>query len=246
MFADVTPQHEPPRLLVAVAHPDDETFGCGSLLLAAAGSGWRTTVVCATRGEAGEPRAGIDLGTRSLGEVREAELHEAAELLGVSDVRLLDLADSGMEGDPASDTLAATPLDDVRRRLADIVEAEAPDVLVTLDGSDGHRDHVVMREATLAVAREQATPVFLQCLARSLMDRWVAHMTEVQPDLIYLRDAGLGTPDAEITLTIDTSAHYVARERAVAAHASQTSPFEGLPAELRRAFLTQEYLVRAG
>ena len=42
-----------PRLQVVVAHPDDETFGCGSMLLHAAGSGAETAVVCATRGEEG-------------------------------------------------------------------------------------------------------------------------------------------------------------------------------------------------
>ena len=29
-----------PRLLAVVAHPDDETFGMGSLLLHAAAAGW--------------------------------------------------------------------------------------------------------------------------------------------------------------------------------------------------------------
>ena len=42
---------EAPRLMVTVAHPDDETFGCGSLLLHAAAAGAQTCVVCDTRGE---------------------------------------------------------------------------------------------------------------------------------------------------------------------------------------------------
>ena len=58
------------RLLVVVAHPDDESFGCGSLLAHAAAVGYETSVLCATRGEAGESR--ID--TADLAAHREAEL----------------------------------------------------------------------------------------------------------------------------------------------------------------------------
>jgi LmbE family N-acetylglucosaminyl deacetylase len=113
----VTPRHEPPRLLLVVAHPDDETFGCGSLLLAAAGAGWRTIVACATRGEAGETSA--DLAGRPLGEVREAELHAAAALLGVTEVVLLGFGDSGLTGDLAPEALAAAAPDDVAHAVRD-------------------------------------------------------------------------------------------------------------------------------
>jgi LmbE family N-acetylglucosaminyl deacetylase len=42
------------HLVVVVAHPDDETFGCGSLIAQASADGARVRVICATRGEAGE------------------------------------------------------------------------------------------------------------------------------------------------------------------------------------------------
>jgi N-acetyl-1-D-myo-inositol-2-amino-2-deoxy-alpha-D-glucopyranoside deacetylase len=149
-----------------------------------------------------------------------------------------------MEGEAGPDTLAGAGASEVLAAVRALVDAEQPDVLVTLDGSDGHRDHVAVREATVALAAERGLPAYLQCLPRSLMNRWVAHKSEEQPDLIYLRDAGLGTPDEEVTLTIDTAEHYAARQRAIAAHVSQTPPSAGLPDDLHRAFLTREYLRR--
>jgi LmbE family N-acetylglucosaminyl deacetylase len=243
MFLGVSARHEPPRLAVVVAHPDDETFGCGSLLLAAGAHGWHTSVVCASRGEAGEARPGTDLAARSLADAREAELREAARRLAVADVVLLGFADSGMQGDLPTNAVVgdgSALAGSVRRAVADL----DPDVIVTLDGSDGHRDHVAVRDAATTVAREIGTPCFLQCLPRSLMDRWAAHMSTVQPDLAYLREAELGTPDEQITDTLDTTAHYDARLDAMAAHASQTSPYEDLPEELKRSFLTREHLER--
>jgi LmbE family N-acetylglucosaminyl deacetylase len=226
-----------------VAHPDDETFGCGSLLLAAGEQGWHTVVACATRGEAGEATPGTDP-ERALGDIREAELRAAAELLGVSEVQVLGFADSGMAGAAPADSLLAASAERVVAAVRSVIELTRPDVVVTLDASDGHRDHAVIRDAVLATARDQELPVYLHCLARSLMDRWVEHMSSAQPELVYLREVELGTPDDEITLVIETTAHYDARERAIAAHASQSSPYDGLPGDLRRAFLTREHLIR--
>ncbi len=58
---------------MVVAHPDDESFGCGSALLLAGEAGVRTAVVCATRGEAGEPSPLVtdDLVDHDLGTLRE-------------------------------------------------------------------------------------------------------------------------------------------------------------------------------
>lgn len=237
------------RLLVVVAHPDDETFGCGSLLLHAAAAGAQTFVCCATRGEAGEPAPDSGVSVSELAAVRERELHTAAGILGVTDVRLLDYRDSGMDGDPAPEALVATPVADVAAVVADVIEELRPDVIVTLDGADGHRDHAHIRDATLAavdIAVAQAGRVYLHCLARSAMRRWADHMRDVNPASPYLdvEELGLGTPDEDITTVIDTAAHLDTRWTAIRAHASQTSPFAALPPDVAALFLAVDRLVR--
>lgn len=237
------------RLLAVVAHPDDETFGCGSLLLRAAAEGLSTGVCCATRGEAGEVSAAAPVPQGELGRVREAELREAADLLGVGHLDLLGFEDSGMSGEPASGTLVGVDPDSVLDAVRSSVRAFGPDVLVTLDASDGHRDHVVVRDATLAVGEELGVPVFLQCLPRSLMRQWVDHMLRDRPETehLALREqlGELGTPDERIDVVLDETLHLDQREQAIQAHRSQTSPFDGLPPELRRAFLVRDHLQRA-
>lgn len=233
------------RLLVVVAHPDDESFGCGSILARAQANGVRSTVCCATRGEAGTS----DLAdTRpELAAIRESELRAAAELLGVDEVILFDWEDSDMDGSPAPGTLAAAPLDEVAAAVAGVIDQVRPHVVVTLDASDGHRDHAHMRDATLKAVEQAswAVPrVYLWCLARSLMSAWVDHLRSVDPTSDYLHLGQLGTPDDEITCILDATVHYDQRWEAIRAHASQTSPYEALPPELQRAFLATDRLKR--
>ena len=146
----MTAATHPAAVLVVVAHPDDETFGCGSLLLHAAAAGARTSVVCATRGEAGGVAAGVRVPTTGVAGLREAELRAAARALGVSDVELLGLHGLRHGRRPPRTTRCAgrrTPR--WWRRCAQAVERHDPDVVVTLDGSDGHRDHARIRDAVV-------------------------------------------------------------------------------------------------
>ena len=133
LFADVgrAAMTSPSRLLVTVAHPDDETFGTGSLIALAAERGARVTVLCATRGEAGEAH-GVPADA-DLAAVREAELRAAGAVLGVDRFVLLDFGDSGMTGDPPVGALAAAPLDEVASAVRTVIDDVRPDVVVTLD-----------------------------------------------------------------------------------------------------------------
>jgi LmbE family N-acetylglucosaminyl deacetylase len=231
------------RLLVVVAHPDDETFGCGSLLLHAATTGVHTVVTCASRGEAGEVSPGCDV-PHGVAALREAELHAAARMLGVAEVEVLDFADSAMTGEPGPRTLCGAPIEELREAVGASIQRHRPDVVVTLDGSDGHRDHLRLRDVVEQLLAGSSTTLYLQCLPRSLMHDWVRHHAGDEGAAAYTELPEIGTPDDQLTTVIDTEVHLKAREAAIALHRSQRSPFQGLPDDLRRAFLGREHLIR--
>jgi LmbE family N-acetylglucosaminyl deacetylase len=235
------------RLLVVVAHPDDETFGTGSLLAHASSLGVECTVACATRGEAGEAVEGTVPDGSTLAQVREDELRSAAEMIGVRRVVVFDWSDSGMGGKAAPHTLVGAPFEDVAETVARVIDDVRPTVVVTLDASDGHRDHARIRDATLdAVHRSAWRPgrVYLHCLPQRLMREWVALLQTQQPATSYLALGELGTPDHDITTAIDVSHLVELREAAMARHRSQTPPFDVMPPDLRHAFLATDSLRR--
>ena len=233
------------RLVIVVAHPDDETFGCGSIIVHAADAGAIVTVVCATRGEAGERVPSDDTDHLPLGEVRERELFDAAAVLGVDVVELLSFADSGWDGPIAPGALCAAPIEDVAELVAKRLEAHRATVVVIIDGGDGHRDHLHIRRAVEhALGQMTLAPrLVMACLSRQLMQRWVDEMRARASDSVYLDlDVDtLGTPD-ELLTAIDVSRYLETRERGIACHRSQTSPFEGLSRELRQAFLSTDFV----
>ena len=238
---------QPVRLLVTVAHPDDETFGTGSVIAAAVAAGSHVTVCCATRGQAGEAIGqppDVDLGS-----VREAELRAAGEVLGVSRIILLDFLDSGMTDDPAQGSLAAAPLPDVVAAVSGVVTDVDPHLVVTMDPEhgDGHRDHAVIGRATLEACRDRPdTRVYAWAIDRALLGRWFDELSRVRPGSghLDLDQSGLGRPTDQITTILDVSHVRHIRDTAIALHASQTSPYEGMPADLRDQFLLTDRLVK--
>lgn len=140
------------RLLIAYAHPDDESFGLGALITRYVEQGVQVDLICATNGERGTVNPEMLDGYESVAALRLAELDCAAELLGLSHVVKLGYKDSGMMGsehcnDPIC--LWQTPQEQVTRRVVEVIRDLKPQVVLTFNkyGGYGHPDHIAIQRA---------------------------------------------------------------------------------------------------
>ena len=139
------------------AHPDDEAISTGGLMAAASAKGHRVVLVCATRGEVGEPQEGVlDVG-EELGERRVVELRASADALGAEPPIFLDYEDSGMMGEPSNDNPSSfwqADHDEAVARLTAILRDVDATVLTIYDdhGGYGHPDHLRVHTVGLAAA----------------------------------------------------------------------------------------------
>jgi LmbE family N-acetylglucosaminyl deacetylase len=149
---------DPLRLLVAAAHPDDETLGFGGVLVHYARMGVETHLLTATRGQRGR-YMGHAVGTpehpgpQALGEIRERELHAAAGALRIREVSLLDYEDQHLDRADAREAIA-----EIVRHVRRI----RPQVIVTFppDGAYGHPDHIAISQFATAAVVAAADPAF--------------------------------------------------------------------------------------
>ena len=143
------------RLLAIFAHPDDEGAIAGTLARYAA-QNTEVTLICATKGEAGEISDPALATPETLAEVREAELRAAGDILGIGEIRFLGYRDSGMQDTPANEDPRALIQADPEAaigRLVALMREMKPDVVITFEpyGWYGHPDHkAVSRLATAA------------------------------------------------------------------------------------------------
>ncbi|MEZ0449269.1 PIG-L family deacetylase [Cellulomonas sp. ICMP 17802] len=258
--------------LVAVhAHPDDESLSTGALLATWAAAGRPVTVVTCTRGERGEVigahLAHLEGDGPALAEHRDHELGRALAALGVRDRGYLDtipggtrerFEDSGMEwlgtgraGAPdeiPDGAFVGVGLEEAAERLARVIRARRPDVVVTYEpgGGYGHPDHVRVHEVTqwavdFAGSRaDDASPAFavpavlwavqgrlaLQRGLRALRgDAVLAALGSVRDELVLPDPAdelpSVAVPDDEVQVEVDV---LPVRDRVLAAlraHATQ-------------------------
>jgi N-acetyl-1-D-myo-inositol-2-amino-2-deoxy-alpha-D-glucopyranoside deacetylase len=240
-----------PTLMAVYAHPDDETFA-GGVLARYARQGCRTVLVTTTGGEAGEISDPILASPENLGQVRAAELAEAARLLGIHRTLALGYRDSGMAGTPENDdprSLHRADLDEATERLVTVIRAERPEILLTHNeqGDYGHPDHIKTHRVVVAAFAAAGDPVrfpeagpawassklYVGAFPRSGLERWAETMRQagIEPPMERreLKDAEgrpveFGTPDELVTTEVEVADFANLKRRAMLAHRTQFGP----------------------
>jgi N-acetyl-1-D-myo-inositol-2-amino-2-deoxy-alpha-D-glucopyranoside deacetylase len=141
-------------LLVALAHPDDESFGMGGTLAYYSSLGVEVHLLCATKGEVGEVTSDQLNGFDTIANLRVSELRCAASYLGIKEVHFLGYRDSGMQGSPDNinpQALAFQPIDEVAGLIVEYIRDLKPQVVLTFDPIGGYRhpDHIAIHKATV-------------------------------------------------------------------------------------------------
>ena len=188
-------------VLAVIAHPDDESFGLGAVISALLDAGVRISVLCFTRGAASTLRGTTD----DLAAERTSELADAARVLGIDHVELLDYPDGALG------SLAHDELVEHARTTALTVSADA---LLVFDegGVTGHPDHVAATSAGVTAATALGLGALAWCLpvevADTLRGQYGAAFVGRPPEILDVR------------LTVDRSL----QRQAAACHPSQAVP----------------------
>ena len=126
----------PESAMAIVAHPDDVDFGCAGIFARWAKHGARLCYVLCTSGDVGIAVEGMTK-ARAI-EIREAEQHEAAKIVGVQDLVFLREPDGMLQ---ATLELRKKLVREIRRFRPEAVFIMDPTLLWAGDGYINHPDH---------------------------------------------------------------------------------------------------------
>jgi LmbE family N-acetylglucosaminyl deacetylase len=236
----------PKRLLISYAHPDDESFGSGSLIAKYVAEGVEVSLICATNGDVGTVEPKYLDGYKSVAELRLAELECANQILGFKEVIKFDYRDSGMMGSADNqhpESLWSAPLEAVTERIVEVIRRIRPQVILTFDpfGGYGHPDHIKIHQATVAAFHatqaDAASPqkLYYPSFPRTMIRIGVALMKLTGKD--PKRMGANQDLDMEAVLNatqpihtrIDVSRYFDIGMRAAECHASQGNPRRWFP-----------------
>lgn len=245
------------KLLAIFPHPDDETLGLGPTLAKYSAEGVATYLVCATRGERGWSGPEDEHpGFAALGSIREAELHCAAEKLGLREVALLDYIDGEVDQAPPQEIIA---------QLVAHIRRIRPQVVVTfsLDGNYGHPDHIALAQfaaAALVCAADaeyhdpsnmpafRVSKLYYMVDSKRLVDAFRSAIGPIGMEVDGVERNHFGWEEWSVTTRIDASTHFDAVWQAILCHRSQLAgygPILDLPRETLQRIWGEGTFVRA-
>ena len=236
-------------ILAVLAHPDDESLACGGTLARAADEGATVVLLCASRGERGSISDRSLVPDGDLARVRARELGEAAAILGLSEVTILDHPDGDLRW-------ANVPI--LHEEILMMIRRCRPDAIITF-GEDGlywHLDHIGVHERTFTAVKslgDDAPPLYYVTMPKGIMREIVdaAHRAGgAPPDSSFwgIEPDAFGDAAQPPTFVVDVRAWVPRKLAALRCHRTQMgrdNPIAWIDEETARQWLGAEYFRRS-
>jgi LmbE family N-acetylglucosaminyl deacetylase len=240
------------RLMCVLAHPDDESLGMGGTMAKYASEGIETYLVTATRGEHGWFGDEKEYpGPEAFGKIREVELLNAAQELGIREVSFLDYIDGDLDRADSAEAIA---------KIVFHLKRIRPDVVITFDpnGAYGHPDHIAICQFTTAAVlvaadsgyantypSHRVTKLYYMAWPRGKFAAYESVFGELTMHVDDIARRTTPWPDWAVTTVIDTADYWPTVWKAVTCHKTQLSAYGQLehlsPDHHRSLWGTQEY-----
>lgn len=159
------------NILVIVAHPDDETIGCGGSIAKLSRTNHIKLIIMTTG------NTGVDtvMKIRDIVSKRKKEANAVFRLLGVGDVSFLNNKTQELEWTKEN-----------LWKLTSIIRAFRPDIIVTHSKCDKHRDHRITSTLVTEAAWKSGENIMPQCgKPIRITEVWAMEITDpFTPDLV--------------------------------------------------------------
>ncbi|WP_019154052.1 bacillithiol biosynthesis deacetylase BshB2 [Robertmurraya massiliosenegalensis] len=164
------------QLLVIFPHPDDEAFGVSGTIASHISNGTPVTYACLTLGEMGRNMGNPPFCNReSLPYIRKQELQDAANVLGITDLRMLGYRDKTVEFEDQEKLVS---------HFASIIDEVNPSLIISFyPGYSVHPDHdatgAAVVEAVKRMPKENRPKLNLVAFSKNCIDELG------EPDIVH-------------------------------------------------------------
>ncbi|MEW6989353.1 PIG-L deacetylase family protein [Colwelliaceae bacterium 6441] len=135
------------KVLVVVAHSDDETLGMGATIARHYAQGDEVRLIVMTNGVSARKNIPEDIKTnQDDAKTRRNSLKQVANILGISQIYQFELPDNQMDN---------VPLLKVVQTIESVIEAYPAEIIYTHSSTDLNIDHSITHQAVITACRPQ-------------------------------------------------------------------------------------------
>lgn len=218
------------HILAITAHPDDESFAAAGTIYNNSLAGGKTELICATLGEKGSSHLTTPVSEHELKIIRRKELEQAASIIGIKSLHVLDLPDGQVKNYQT----------EFFEQALQIAKRFEPELIMSFgpDGLTGHSDHIAAFHVAQNVAQELKLPLATFCLPKSIHAEIYSHLKQRRRNHShYETEFSLSNENCSINVNSQVKLQAL---RCYQSQIDNNDPFANFSERVSQTLLTQE------